>query len=92
MSLSQNDGRQVMATFGPGLVSTVGIASVSTIGVGEQVELDSERPLVLALDGEREIVLYEGDTASVALRADGPWIIDASRTLRQMADRRLFDR
>ena len=81
-----------MVAYGPGLVGTVGIASTITIRVGKQIELASDRPLVLALDGEREIVLYEGDGASVVLRADGPWIIDASRTLTEMADKRLFDR
>ncbi len=36
---------------------------------------------VLALDGEREISLRDGDEACVELDLGGPWIVDVERTL-----------
>ena len=43
--------------------------------------MDSLRPSVLALDGEREIVLNREDVALIELDLDGPWIVDVERTL-----------
>ncbi len=45
--------------------------------------MDSLRPAVLALDGEREITLHGSDGADVTLDLDGPWIVDVERTLSQ---------
>jgi hypothetical protein len=60
--------------------------------LGEQVPVDAHRPLVLALDGEREVVLFESDDAYLTLRGDGPWIVDARQTLQEMARKDLFRR
>jgi len=84
--------RRVLAAIGPGLMREVGIASARTIRVGESVELTAERPLVLALDGERERVLYAGDQGHLLLRADGPWLVDAQRVLRALAGQGFFER
>ena len=92
LTLDPNAPRRVLAAIGPGLVREVGIASARTIRVGERVELVGERPLVVALDGERERVLYVGDQGHLVLRADGPWLVDAPRTLRALAAQRFFDR
>ena len=45
------------------------------------VPLTTQRPVVLALDGEREIVLNEGDTAGIMLSLDGPNFINIKKVL-----------
>ena len=37
----------------------------------------------IALDGEREIELLDGDSAEVRLSLEGPWTLDVSATLRE---------
>ena len=90
--LSADGSRRVLAAIGPGLIREVGINSIRILQVGDGVNLEVNQPLIIALDGEREIVLHRGDRVSLVLRADGPWIIDPHRALKEMAARRLFDR
>ena len=92
VSLSESGGRRVLVAVGPGLIREVGIEAMRTVQPGEAVGISSSRPLVLALDGEREIVLREGDVAHLRLRTDGPWIIDPRRVMEKMAMAQLFDR
>lgn len=75
----------VMAAFGPGLIGRVGIAGARWLREGEAIRLPERRPLMLALDGEREQVLRAGDEGEFVLHTDGPWLVDASRTMRYAA-------
>jgi hypothetical protein len=52
----------------------------------ESIDLPSERPLVLALDGERDIVLYEANRGMLTLRNDGPWVVDVQRVMESVAN------
>jgi len=92
MTLSAQGSQRVLAAIAPGIIGEVGIAAVRVIELGEQVPVDAHRPLVLALDGEREVVLFESDSAYLTLRGDGPWIVDARQTLQEMARKDLFRR
>ena len=74
-------GRKVMVPIAPGSVVPVGIGEIVDMRPGSQYAVDSLRPAVLALDGEREITLFSGDEASVELDLEGPWIVDVERTL-----------
>jgi predicted polyphosphate/ATP-dependent NAD kinase len=85
-------GRRILAAVGPGLLAEVGIAELRTIEPGEMVVVAPGRPLVLALDGEREIVLHEGDEASLVLHTDGPWILDPHRVVEAMVAGGMFER
>lgn len=92
LTLSADGSRRVLAVIGPGLLSEVGIGSVRTLQLGDRVDLVANQPLILALDGEREIPLREGDRVAIVLRANGPWVVDAGRVMDEMAAQRLFDR
>jgi hypothetical protein len=59
----------------------VGIGEVIEMQPGVPYPVQDERPAVLALDGEREIVLCDDDRVTVTLDLDGPWIVDVERTL-----------
>ena len=75
------DGRKVISPLAPGSVVSVGIGDITDLEPGGRYPIRSERPAVLALDGEREIVLRDGDRAEVVLDLDGPWFVDVERTL-----------
>ena len=50
------------------------------MAVGETIAV-TDAPCVLALDGEREVEIPKGGTASVRLSMDGPVVIDPRRTM-----------
>ena len=47
--------------------------------------------LEVALDGERELTVTPPQDLALQLRADGPWIIDSSRVMREMVRLHLLD-
>jgi len=75
------DGRKVISPLAPGSVVPVGIGEITDLEPGVRYPIRPEHPAVLALDGEREIVLRDGDHAEVVLELDGPWFVDVERTL-----------
>jgi len=92
VTLDATSPRRVLAPFGPGLPLVVGIAAVREIRVGETVRLMAQVPSMVALDGEREFGIAEGQVVEVRLRSDGPWIVDSSRVLREMVRLGLLER
>lgn len=69
----------VTAALAPGLVTRLGVADVRRVRAGEQVPLDPG-PCCLALDGERELELGDGQAAAVAL-GTGPLVLDVDAVL-----------
>ena len=49
-----------------------------------------DSPRTVALDGERSLVIREGDSATITLVNDGPRTIDPYKTLRSAASKKLF--
>lgn len=91
LSLSPEAGRHVLAPIGPGLVRPVGIVSARALDAGDTVTIDAAECLILALDGEREIVAQKGDRISITLHLSGPWIVEPNRVIERMTVQRLFD-
>jgi len=85
------NGRQVLAPIAPGRIASIGVGELITLTPGVPHPVLGERPAVLALDGEREIVLQTGDQAEVTLVLDGPWIVDVERTLRLAVEDGIFE-
>ncbi len=75
------DGAQVRAPIGPGLIVPVGIGAHRRMSPGDRVPIQAA-PAILALDGERELLLREGERWEVMLSWDGPKVLDMERTLR----------
>jgi predicted polyphosphate/ATP-dependent NAD kinase len=74
----------VLAPIAPGLVRPAHVAEVVTIGPGEPFHLRSTAG-VLALDGEREILLNDDESPQITLSLDGPVVIDVPVVLRLAA-------
>ena len=80
------DGRTVWATIAPGLVSCLGVAEAGRMQPGVDYLVATRRGSI-ALDGEREIELLDGEGAVVRLALDGPWTLDVGATLREAVSR-----
>jgi hypothetical protein len=64
----------------PGVIQWVEVASSEPLEVGAAVALDP-RWGVLALDGEREVLLTPDTHLTVRLSAEGPWVVDVPAAL-----------
>jgi predicted polyphosphate/ATP-dependent NAD kinase len=73
-------GRQVQAPIAPGLFLAVDITHERLIEPGERIPI-RHAPAMLALDGERELPVRQGERWEVALSWDGPRVLDVGRTL-----------
>ncbi|HHX45494.1 MAG TPA: ATP-NAD kinase [Chloroflexi bacterium] len=92
LQLSPQARRRVLAAIGPGILAEVGVVSASRLALGEAVAVVPERPILLAMDGERAVALHEGEDAAVRLRDDGPWLLDPGLVMREVVARGLLDR
>jgi hypothetical protein len=81
-------GKTLRVPISPGLYETVGIASAERIELGAPTVW--EGPGLLAFDGDREIELREGESATLQVTREGPWVIDPQRALHAAARRGLF--
>jgi hypothetical protein len=84
------DGQKVIAPIAPGSWALVNVGQVGDLEPGVRYPVESERPSVLALDGEREIPLRARDEAQVSLALDGPWIVDVDGALRAAVEEGTF--
>lgn len=83
-------GEAVCAPIGPGLIVRIPLAGIDPLLPDRPYPVPAERPLMLALDGEREVLLKAGEDAEICLRTDGPWIVDVERVLEKAARERRF--
>ena len=74
-------GTTVLAPIAPGMVTEVAVRDWSRLEVGEEVAIDLS-PCTIALDGERTIALGQGQRASVAVRENGPRVVDAAAAMK----------
>ncbi|MDG2276385.1 MAG: NAD(+)/NADH kinase [Pseudomonadales bacterium] len=78
--MTGGEGPGVLAPLSPGLFREVTVSDVTDINF--EVAVPFRGPGVLALDGDRDIWLAAGETATVTLRRDGPCVIDIEATMR----------
>lgn len=90
--LSKEARSSVWGLIGPGLVVEVGVEAIRPLRIGEELVLHADEPLILALDGEREIPLHPGQEAVLCLRDDGPWLVDPQAALLTLAEQGFFRR
>jgi len=70
----------VLAAIAPGLVTTVHIRSFTPLQVGVPVPVTFS-PSILALDGEREIIVNAKDRWEIALSWEGPRVLDIEKVM-----------
>jgi len=73
-------GRSITAAIAPGLVTSVGVRRHAVMQLGTRVPI-SFVPSILALDGEREILVNAADHWEVGLSWDGPRVLDIEKVM-----------
>lgn len=73
---------RLFAPIAPGLIESVKVKHYRYVEIGEVVDVTAT-PCIIALDGEREVEIGEGDTAQIQLTFDGPNIVNVEEALRQ---------
>jgi hypothetical protein len=77
--VEMGEGRRFLAPLSPGLFREVSVRDVRRIPLGEAVIYSGDG--VLALDGDRDHRIRTGQSLSVTVRRDGPWILDLRRAM-----------
>ena len=83
------NGRVVTAPVAPGMIRKVIISAQTVMQIGEMVDIRFY-PSVLALDGERELEIRQGQQAAVRLGSAGPTVVDVTRTMDAAMKRNIF--
>lgn len=86
---AQGSNIQVKAAVAPGLIRTIPIQSYELMSPGQRVSVQ-HRPCVIALDGEREILVGPDDRAEIELVQTGPFVVDYKKTLKRAAEKGYF--
>jgi predicted polyphosphate/ATP-dependent NAD kinase len=73
----------------PGLISWLPIQSYRAFKYGEEIPLPAGKSII-ALDGERELLVKSEDKFTVRLSAQGPLVADMDKVMREAAERSLF--
>lgn len=89
LALKTGRGTRVLAPIAPGLIRPVNIASFHRVRVGDAVRVE-HFPNVIALDGERSIVIHKAEELFIRLSANGPHVIDLRATMRAAAAKGYF--
>ena len=81
-------GRPLLAPLSQGLYRRAYVRSWRRVELGERVVVRG--PGVLALDGDREYALADGETAELRVVREGPHVIDVERAMQIAGERELF--
>jgi predicted polyphosphate/ATP-dependent NAD kinase len=82
-------GIKIKAPVAPGLIKEIEIEKFQKLKIGDEIDIDF-KPSMLALDGEREIVIYKDDEVRVRLEQDGPLFVNIDKVMREAVDKGLF--
>ena len=66
-------GRRIKAPVAAGVLSEINIEKIESLALGQRVEFEIQAGGMLALDGEREIKVREGDTLGFSVVRKGPY-------------------
>ena len=83
------NGRTVMAPVAPGMIREVSVSAQSVMQIGEEFKIRLA-PSVLALDGEREVEIRQGQQVAIRLGVAGPTVVDVTRTMKAAMKRNIF--
>jgi len=79
----------VKAAVAPGLIRSVPVRLYELMSPGHKVVV-SHVPCVIAVDGEREILVGPEDCAEIELVQTGPFVVDYKSTLKRATEKGIF--
>jgi predicted polyphosphate/ATP-dependent NAD kinase len=74
------NGRTIIAPIAPGLIVSIAIRNHLPLSIGSRTPV-SFAPSILALDGERELIVNAEDRWEVELSWDGPRVLDIEKVM-----------
>jgi predicted polyphosphate/ATP-dependent NAD kinase len=74
-------GKEVLAPIAPGVIKQVPIASCRQFHSQDAIPIINDSGNMIALDGEREINVYQREKLTIRLNLQGPWVIDVDSVL-----------
>ncbi len=80
-----NGGSEVLAPIAPGMIERLPIANYGPLKPKKKIDINTRTGRMLALDGEREINVYDQDKLSVCLNPKGPRVVDVEKVLSMAA-------
>lgn len=80
---------RVRASVLPGLFSDVRVEEWKVLELGEEIEV-THKPSVIALDGERGVIVQTTDRVKIRLQRDGPPVVDIEKTLKEAVKKGYF--
>ncbi|MDP2920446.1 MAG: NAD(+)/NADH kinase [Dehalococcoidia bacterium] len=80
---------KVRAAVLPGVIREVPVAEYRRVKLGEEIPV-SQRPSLLALDGEREFKVSAEDNVTMRVERDGPRVVDVTKAVREAAAKGFF--
>jgi predicted polyphosphate/ATP-dependent NAD kinase len=80
---------KVKAAVLPGVIQEISIKEYRLLKLGEEVEI-AHKPCLLALDGERELLVGAEDNFRIRIERDGPRVVDVARAVREAAAKGFF--
>lgn len=83
------EGQTILAPIAPGLLCPLTIEEFHSFAIGEDRKI-GHMPCVIALDGEREVVISEPGDYQVRLSKLGPRVVDVDIALNEAARRGFF--
>lgn len=78
--------RRITAPIAPGLMAQLQISDHRLFESGETLPIGLT-PCVVALDGEREVFIPEGQGHGVRYNTDGPWVVDIRKCMQLASGR-----
>jgi len=79
----------IIVPIAPGLIRPISVSNFRILELNDEVKV-ANGPLVIALDGEREVEVGEGEEVIIKLTFDGPRVVDVRLALRQAVARGYF--
>jgi predicted polyphosphate/ATP-dependent NAD kinase len=83
-------GERVVAPIAAGILTPMEIKNARIMNFGDEYVYTAASPSMIALDGEREIKLFEGDTAKFVISRSGPWRVLPRVALNKAAEMGMF--
>jgi len=81
----------VTAAIAPGMFADVDVQNFFAMLPGEIHRIPTS-PCLIAVDGEREVEIPQGSSASIRLNTKGPMVVDVSRVMDLASEHALFTR
>jgi predicted polyphosphate/ATP-dependent NAD kinase len=84
------DNLKVNAAIAPGMIREVGIEEHRVLSLNERVEITTDKLAIIALDGEREVLIHPEDKVEIELCKDGPRVVKIKEILEAAARKGFF--